>query len=965
MPVSTRAVNRSDGKGFEAHVYKWLLGATRSDPKTVLRWTKLALAGYRLYRWADAPARELRRIGWHSCHEEERRQLYADGNPDRRGFAEYGGDWLAIKEYSEYAPSEQALLDDPNQKGRFHAIIGQDKDWRVLSLKQLGTFFAVGEYVRNFNRAQGWKHGEKVSMVLCCPDRDDSRITRPAQQHIEKLRPLWEFECVRVPGFEREEGERSEEADAVSTDEEVVDFVDTLTMSEATPAPPPAAASSSSARPSARAQGERKRNSMVDFEAETRPEGAKERPYQRRWAQNLRNDSGVHLLQGPPGIGKTHILGLVMGDLVVRQLPNKQAPKGIIACFVAPFVDHCVQFEEKTEVHLRKQLGDRWRDQVVSIYQRPPKSKRKIKSCKKKGIPSKSEVKQRLDNGAKVFVATEKSCDILLELAMYAIKEGYKLLIMKDEAHYCCRNHGKSMELMRLAKLPNERTTRSAGIDPVHRGIICTATPTQAIKDMCDHQKCIMTLQEAFYRYRVIRPYKVVIPLITRRAALKKDGLPSDMHAMIAEDGLPLGQERLPAATLFTVHQMLEDGARRCIVYVRNGKQARKVEGYLERACASYSAECESRVILQSTKDRWDKYQAFATNATSRNDGEQKQVIVLQFLVAVSILDFGIDIPACDSISVLTPPIAANKGNAVESAHRLIQRIGRTLRGEHGEALVMVFASPKNTWLANVSKVLNDFDPDCEERISVSSYNPVKKGSKKTKELEDAALEEVKEKYDFSGQRALDKKRKREEEQEAKAKKVRHVAPAGKIKYPGHQEHGFMFKDKERTVRPEVGESWYDTWTIPDKKIKWRVCGMGQKCRGSDNFIKVTNVTSGSGQKYCGQCAMYGTCPAIPIAKADRSASTCSASGATSINNGHHEKDGAVVRSWVGRCCNNRCASAIAMVLYEHDELGVAYPPGFEPPKESVARKRKRGVAVAAAAAAARAESPSSSSGVT
>ena len=95
------------------------------------------------------------------------------------------------------------------------------------------------------------------------------------------------------------------------------------------------------------------------------------------------------------------------------------------------------------------------------------------------------------------------------------------------------------------------------------------------------------------------------------------------------------------------------------------------------------------------------------------------------------------------------------------------------MRGKRGVANVFLFSSLKSPWLTNVGKVLREFDPLCEDRMRVHSSNPVKKYTAKVKAIEHTALEELNNKYDFSGRRALALKRKREEVDVAKVAKKR------------------------------------------------------------------------------------------------------------------------------------------------------------------------------------------------
>ena len=121
-------------------------------------------------------------------------------------------------------------------------------------------------------------------------------------------------------------------------------------------------------------------------------------------------------------------------------------------------------------------------------------------------------------------------------------------------------------------------------------------------------------------------------------------------------------------------------------MYARDGDEkkgdTKQTMDYLEQACALRGVACDVAIIVQSTRNRQAKYDAFATNPTSENHGVSKQKIRLQFLIAISILDFGIDIPACDSIGM---PTAAHVRHGRRVRAPLDPAHGPpAMRGEHG-----------------------------------------------------------------------------------------------------------------------------------------------------------------------------------------------------------------------------------------------------------------------------------------
>ena len=352
---------RSNGIEFEIHVHEELVARTLCKPDDSAAEAQLNLYEYEIWRWADVPARVLVQIGWHPCHESERRRLY-EGPPSARGFQEYGGDWLAIKKYKD---------------GRWHALLGQDKDRRVLSPDDLGTFFVTGALFREFNEKQKWAVGEKQSMVLCYPS--DSRITRGGNLHLKRLRGSWGLDMVEFPNFTRSEEwqaswkntvlRKDDENDEDDEDDEPVPFEPTLTLAVA-PTPAASVAPAATSAGSSSMHVYEPKQSLTRLEELTRPDGAgNERSrFQKAAADRMRNKPGVHLLKGPPGIGKTRILSLLMGYLLREKQSTRGASKPHIALFVAPFIDLCNQFINKAGAALELQLGTDWKTKVVKVY---------------------------------------------------------------------------------------------------------------------------------------------------------------------------------------------------------------------------------------------------------------------------------------------------------------------------------------------------------------------------------------------------------------------------------------------------------------------------------------------------------------------------------------------------------------------------------------------------------------------
>ena len=738
---------RSDGMELEAYVNREVKALAHITHNATTEFG-LAISGYTVHApWADVPARLLARIGFMPREEAERRKMYDEASPEARGFREYGADWLAEKWDKE--------------TGRLHVIVGQTKDHAKLRATCLGRFLLLGGIVAKFNLEQGWPE-DMLCMALCYPE--DSRISRSDLRYMDKQPDSRKMHRVQVNGFVRSAprpADPANEDDGGSNGFVSIEPTHTLGVQ---PTPTALAVATPAAVPATQPGAW---FSLKGLNHHTLPKGAQERLFQVEAARRVRDCKGNHLVEAPPGAGKTYIMCLAMGYLLARHsLPiTRRTPehKPVIALVVAPFIDLCEQFIDKAtktlELQLKPSLGKDWHATgVVKVYTQNGGSIPR---------PDLDEMKRKLDGGARVFVATEASAYLLCELADYAKSKGFALLTMKDEAHYCSNDDANSMKLMGLTKKHDEQ-------DGEHYGVICTATPTDKVLKVCDYsgdegapdQAALKMKLDQAISLGICRPYEIILPLMTSKEAIENDGLPVDVEKLAAEDALGAG-------VLFTVSEMLDTGARRCIVYGTDHKQAEQIHEYLHGACALYGVKCESRLIVDKTKGRQNRYDAFATEPTSKNDGQETQEITLQFLVAVSILDFGIDIPECDSISVPAPPTCADD---VNSAHRLIQRMGRAMRGKHGTARVFLFADENSDWLKKVSKVLRDFDPECEERIVVRSFNPVNKYTREMEKIEFSALKTIKERYDFSGKRV--EKRKAEDEAEAAAKAAKRAKQA-------------------------------------------------------------------------------------------------------------------------------------------------------------------------------------------
>ena len=128
----------------------------------------------------------------------------------------------------------------------------------------------------------------------------------------------------------------------------------------------------------------------------------------------------------------------------------------------------------------------------------------------------------------------------------------------------------------------------------------------------------------------------------------------------------------------------------------------------------------------------------------------------LRFLIAVKILDQCVDIPETDTIAIMKTPAASG----VESAHRAIQRGGRSMRPKPDPRIShwYIFCEHSDSakdgkgasaWFNMFLATLAEYDPGVPRRVSVRSSNPVSALAKETLELEAVELSKTMEKYEI------------------------------------------------------------------------------------------------------------------------------------------------------------------------------------------------------------------------
>ncbi|MDA9633320.1 hypothetical protein N9S81_00105, partial [bacterium] len=144
-------------------------------------------------------------------------------------------------------------------------------------------------------------------------------------------------------------------------------------------------------------------------------------------------------------------------------------------------------------------------------------------------------------------------------------------------------------------------------------------------------------------------------------------------------------------------------------------------------------------------------YKSFEWNSTSKKvfyDNKTGTRPVFNILIAVRILDMCVDLPRCDSVALLQPPISTQPNN--KSAHRGIQQLGRAMRkGGHPMAYMYIYSDLENPWLQQFFNTLKRFDPGCKSRVKVRSTNPVTQYSASVVEKEVVELEEIIARYNI------------------------------------------------------------------------------------------------------------------------------------------------------------------------------------------------------------------------
>ena len=700
---------RKTGVAFEMHVAAALTKqATALRQKSVegLNPLERALRGAVVHApWANVPARLLVDLGWEARDANERRRI-REGPAEKRGWREFGGDLLIER------------VDAPGA-----LIMGQDKDHQKLSLGCLGRFLVVADDAHEHNTQVAGLPSGTPSALLCFPA--ESHITRRDSVKLGALQARRGMCMMSFDDFAPQSGRDPDNDDDDDADEPTVAARDCAHQHEGLPpggvkrkidevvavavavddpiapnAPPPLP-------------------SDAAVYAACKPKSSTDRTFQKKAIDAIVKTKGTHLVRAPPGCGKTAVVATVLGRLVTRVHATRGGgtSKPMLAFFIAPYIDHARQLLKRLKPAMVLQFG----------------SANVIQFVADTNIPTVEALHNLVEHGTRVFVSTDASAHLLLELATTAVHDGHPILVVKDEAHYNSSTSAASTQLLALV-----------GNAPAGSvGIACTATPNSDVMLLQGLKKTLeYPLKDAIAAGHC-SDYEIVLPLVENLLLdTGEEALPIEARRIASEHALG-------AAALFCVTGMLHDGGRRCVAYARDVKEANALLGFLQRACAFEGVGCEAVLVLEGTKKRQALYNNFCDGSSyERKRLETSQRAdkfrpIFRFLVAVQILDQCVDLHSCDSILIASPPTSTQDK---ASAHRAIQRLGRATRPKEGgqKAHVYIFSDQDNPWLQNLFDVLEVFDPGCDKRVRIASSNPITRFTKAIESLEHAQLEETK-----------------------------------------------------------------------------------------------------------------------------------------------------------------------------------------------------------------------------
>jgi superfamily II DNA or RNA helicase len=415
------------------------------------------------------------------------------------------------------------------------------------------------------------------------------------------------------------------------------------------------------------------------------------------------------ILDAPCGIGKTIITVYTIKELAAASAVDHV----VVAC---PQRQHAMQFVKD----VRRADLDGW--DVVLV------------DCD--GTRDAEKLAEQAKLRSTVFVSTYKSMDVIADLLPTVFK-GKKWLMVVDEFHnLTARDVGlvkTDGEDQGSAGTPFWRVFSSEDAAP-HRVIGVSATPRVYDAEGLDDDGLFfrdtvykMSWQEAFDKKR-IADFEIVVPSIS-------ENIGDAMDAQAREVGIDEVERPLQLECGFTLKAMLDRGKRRAIVFMPSGPGMRADEtaiayaDMLRRlADGFYGVDVVVESILgddsaTARADRlWDFQEGPDTRIVVDKDGEQVLRPVLHILLAVRILDEGVDVPACDSVFFAR--------GTTSSKLRCVQRMCRALRLSHpGKVATIGICADSYEDLGEFFSALKEVDPAFVSKVRVVSCDYDQKSS--------------------------------------------------------------------------------------------------------------------------------------------------------------------------------------------------------------------------------------------
>lgn len=751
MPLGNAAEPR--WKRFEDHTIAQFRQIANGTPTTADNPLVKALRGARVYGpWtSDVPAGLLASIGFLATSANEFHRIQ-HASPDKCGWRERGGDGLIVCA----------------------------NDWIIaLQMKDVahaGHASNLYRYVMLCRRVERYNAALAIAdetfaapcgILAVAPDTRISEIDMRDYTEtcsiLVKAMPNFASSQPRAALTTREEREAAE-YEKLYSNEPVQEALALPVPPPVAPPPPPGKIKGGNTERE-RLAAERKANREA-----AKPRKAVERKFQDGAVKAICNQKGLHLVRGPTGCGKTTIIGNVLANLLtpppqIETRSNTAAPqrpkwRPPICFLVAPFIQHARQLYNALEGVLKLRLGSNWKTKVLFLASEELRrtevevSQQHYASC---AVPTQGELLISMEDlDVCVFVATDKSSELLIAVAQNAHLLDRNIFVVSDEAHFDSGNNSSVMELLRMVDGSKGDT-----------GIAASATPDKNVMALPGLKRTLQLDYNVAIQNRWIADYKLVLPLV-HDVTKTLDGKPIALEVQTLLDDHPA--DDLGAAALFTVQGMYVHGKRRCIAYARDSREsALEAKRALQQACEVVGVRCESHVVVCGTQ-RFDRDAAIEdfSNGPIRVEEEGIDEFgdewfcskpIFRFLIGVRILDQCLDFPLCDAVAILTPPIGADPTN--KSAHRAMQRLGRCLRYKFcgDTSRCYVFADPQSEWLNSFLDCLGTFDSGMRSRTSMVSANPddLKRPNARAevKRIERATVKEVMDRYEVHRENAV------------------------------------------------------------------------------------------------------------------------------------------------------------------------------------------------------------------